>query len=86
MSNANRILQGQQITIQLITTVNTDNEPIYLYLMLNAHKWKKLEKRLRRESVDFSKEGKILAYGFGHTPDPATRAAMQKVVDAFSGI
>lgn len=72
---------NRNMVIKFITTINTDDEPIYIYLLLSAERWKELETRLLHEEVDFSQEGEILAYGKGHTPDDATKAAIQKIID-----
>jgi hypothetical protein len=74
-----KILDQQNIVIQLIYAVNTDNQPFYAYVLMKADKWKDIERRMHRDNIDFSKEGKILASGMGHEPDAATRAAIEQM-------
>lgn len=84
MKKVSTILQKDDTLIQLIRTVNTDNQPIYVYLMLGARQWEILNLRLKREDVDLSREGTILAYGFGHEPDDVTKETIRKITDVLS--
>ena len=79
------ILHQNETVIQFITTMNADDKPIYVYLMLSANKWQSLAERMKRETVDFSEEGTILAYGSGHEPDEITKATIQKIIDTLNG-
>jgi len=79
-ANAQRILDESNIVIQLIRAINTDNLPFYAYIMMKADKWKNIEKRMEDGNIDFSKEGKILAYGQGHEPDIIHKKTIERII------
>ena len=79
-SNAQRILDERDVVIQLIRAINTDNVPFYVYVMMKADKWRNIEKRMDSNNIDFSKEGKILAYGEGHEPDLIHKITIKKII------
>ena len=75
-----KILDERDIVIQLVRAVNTDHLPFYAYVMMKADKWRSIEKRMNDENIDFSKEGKILAFGEGHEPDPIHKATVDAII------
>ncbi len=79
-SKAQKILDERDVVIQLIRAVNTDHLPFYAYVMMTADKWKNIEARMHAENIDFSKEGKILAFGEGHEPDMVHQVAIDSII------
>ena len=78
MSFVKEIIDDKSYVVELITSINPENEMFYAYLLMQSNLLEKFKKALREENVNLEHYGVVLASGPGHEPPEAVHDYINK--------